>query len=173
MQKCHEGIRYKCSVDGCGKEYSYKGNLSHHIKARHTKMVACSICNVKVTSTYLINHMRKIHIKTHLCSYCDRQFGSETLVKQHEKKIHTNEKNVKCRYCDAKFKNSCYMKVHIKGIHRKCQYNCRVPGCKKAFNSKTNYRRHIAVHKKLTDEEREMYLKKITAMKPDEIHDLE
>ena len=81
---------FKCSYDGCDKEYKLKGNLKQHIKAVHDK------------------------IKDFECDKCEFKCSANSHLKTHIKMVHDKIKDIECDKCDYKCSSNSDLKKHIK-----------------------------------------------------------
>lgn len=95
--KIHAGIMYKCTVPGCGKEFSYKNNLNSHVARMHSKD------------------------RNHKCQWpnCEKAFFSTSELQAHELG-HAGEKVERCDFpgCDQVFNRKGELAAHKKKKHK-------------------------------------------------------
>lgn len=148
--------RYKCSVDGCMKEYSSHQNLYHHKKKIHLKHKPyqctepdCGKCFT--WPNYLLKHQKTHNKKT-------KDKGKSTPIKRH----------IECVICKMQFGNLRKLQKHliyfgIKEFIRNSQwlndediaamgpfstYVCHVGGCSAHFQLPYALKEHMRMHTK-------------------------
>ncbi|XP_021699289.1 zinc finger protein 25 isoform X2 [Aedes aegypti] len=85
---------YKCSYEGCGKDYKTNGAIIKHIRSVHTME------------------------RPYKCSYenCDRSFVCSQQLKSHGF-THTKEKPFPCAYCELRFNQNYLRRAHCRKRH--------------------------------------------------------
>lgn len=91
--RIHTGEKpYKCTFEGCQKEFKAYGHLSDHLK-------------------------RHLNIRPFVCDVCNSAFSRNNTLKTHMM-THSGEKPFECPFpgCDKRFSERGNMKTHLK-IH--------------------------------------------------------
>ncbi|XP_058443229.1 transcription factor IIIA-like [Malaya genurostris] len=113
----HTGVReYRCSVEGCTKEYTNRTHLNRHIRVNHTEKlpqpgdpICCKHpgCEKKFwTEHSMRRHYDSKHVlgKSWSCSECEERFWRKLQLKQHSFK-HTGQYPHRCNICEKGFMN--------------------------------------------------------------------
>lgn len=115
---------YAC--DQCPRAYKQSFELKEHKESAHPiagvrKMLACTICDKKLTTRNGLYVHMKAHRgeKNHSCSYCSKRFVTSGELTSHLRHIHTDQVNVEIIACDQK-------------------------GCTKKFVTKAAWKHHLA-----------------------------
>ncbi|KAF4521388.1 hypothetical protein B566_EDAN018146 [Ephemera danica] len=81
--------RHYCYL--CSRSYSFKGDLSKHLKLVHTNndfSVACELCSrVCPNKSSLAAHIRKTHSGKHECCHCHKLLASKEYLNLHIRKF--------------------------------------------------------------------------------------
>ena len=99
-----------CSL--CGIEVK---QLSDHIRNFHEEReTPCEICNKVFKSVMLkVRHANKTHGNSSSCLLCDITFPSNTYLRAHIQRVHTNNnKQYSCAYCEKQFSSKQMLKIH-------------------------------------------------------------
>lgn len=160
-------IKYKCSL--CNKEYVNKQKLDNHYKKMHSDYKIrhiCSFCGIEFDTGYKLgNHIAKqceknpnrgkqknINSRIWNCPYCDEKLESRSLLQNHKKEKHKNQKikrpiiNGKCQFCGELFKYKSGLTLHEKHCY---QNPNRIPGPSHPIDNKTRKKLSQIAIKKL------------------------
>ncbi|TRY99774.1 hypothetical protein DNTS_029696 [Danionella cerebrum] len=112
-----------CEFEGCGKVFSSRQYLNHHVKFQHVQQ------------------------KTFTCSHpsCSKAFNFKKHLKEHEK-LHSNQRDFICEFCARAFRTSSNLIIHRR-IHtgeKPLQYGCEVCGftCRQKASLNWHMRKH-------------------------------
>lgn len=106
--------------DCCGKRYSSKRVLFHHLKTHMFTDYKCSICDKNFQRlTNLKNHM-KLHegVCCEKCEHCNEKFATKNQLKQHVVANHFTDK-MQCKFCASQFIRKHHYKRHLVTVHKK------------------------------------------------------
>ena len=89
------------------------------------------------------------------CNFCEKSYKHKQTLFNHKKRTHnSNKEKIKCNNCNVHFLNLRSLIRHNNEKHNKVKlnekFNCEI--CKKNFNRKTNFARHLKRHVKLPRE---------------------
>ncbi|XP_070495955.1 zinc finger protein draculin-like [Chironomus tepperi] len=143
----HDGVRYKCTYEGCGNEYNTNAALKRHIISIHEcKIVPCEFCgDLFRTGFSLYQHVRTNHKERKIvCEYegCGKKFVIKTHYRDHLK-MHTGKKDFICKFCDVSYHKKRNLTRHIEVVHQKSRFYCQIDGCGASLCNKDNYRLHL------------------------------
>ena len=93
--------KFKCSANGCNKQFTMKHNLVRHVNEFHSnKVYECPECFVEYTSVrYLKRHkVPKYDDKDVVCieSGCKRLFRTPCLLRRHFNRVHMSSSGLVC-----------------------------------------------------------------------------
>lgn len=141
---------YKCTVDGCGKEFNRPDHLEQHSRV-HTNVrpYACDKCDKKFKQSS--------HLKSHMFSHTDeRPFvcqveGCSSKFKTAEalgihKSTHSLVRPFVCETCSMTFKSSRDLYKHEVTHKERKKFECDVDNCKAVFNSPQGLNYHKFSH---------------------------
>ncbi|XP_054628551.1 zinc finger protein 391-like isoform X2 [Dunckerocampus dactyliophorus] len=139
-----EQTRFTCSV--CGEPYSYKSDLTHHMRMHpEGKLFSCSICGKRFSRKSVL----VTHTKTHLaekpfsCSVCGKGFAQNGVLVAH-KRTHTGEKPFRCSVCGKRFSRHSGVVSHMRTHTGEKPFSCSV--CGDSFSRKRNVTQHMRTH---------------------------
>jgi uncharacterized Zn-finger protein len=122
---------FRCSLDGCNREFSCKRNLVDHTRGHHQGA------------------------KPHICDFpgCGKSFLRPAHLLIHIR-IHTGEKPFVCEYpgCGKRWNQKSALKQHLRSHTGEKPFVCTFPGCDKRFSTSSSCKRHILTHDKGADE---------------------
>lgn len=112
---------FKCSYDGCDKQYVESKHLKQHIKAAHTQELK------------------------YLCPRpgCGKSFVTGTRLRRHQA-VHEGADRFRCVDCGQSFRKKETLHKHHRKEHLHVPaHECPHPGCTEAFDHKPRLRRHF------------------------------
>lgn len=174
-EKCH--LARFCEL--CSKTFVSQKHHDTHMQ-RHAmklnilsrKKQTCSFCEKEcLDDNQLSVHVNKVHlqIKPYGCDMCDRQFYTETNLRQHKKvhsilsketcefcmktlkcrrdfvvhlRKHIGVRPFKCMLCSQEFYSEIEMKSHMKKWHGG-RFCCKL--CRKVFINRTGLKNHVNI----------------------------
>jgi len=118
---------YRCTEEGCVREFSSKRNLVDHWRGHHQGS------------------------KPHTCEYpgCGKSFLRPAHLVIHNR-IHTGEKPFVCSYegCGKRWNQKSALKQHLRSHTGEKPFICTQDGCGKKFSTSSSCKRHILTHEK-------------------------
>ena len=100
--------RFACTEPGCKKNYSFRQDLTRHVKIAHLNMrVPCTEPGCK--QTFITAQVRNAHINNihrgirHQCPYCPASYTQQSRLYLHTEAIHANNPLCECKICHQKF----------------------------------------------------------------------
>ncbi|XP_064541122.1 zinc finger protein 271-like [Drosophila montana] len=130
---------YSCLT--CGKEFSYKKDLTKHSRI-HNGRYKCTHCS----KAFYSSSTCKLHIRLHTgerpfkCKYCTEAFLRKDDLKRHIF-THTGERPYECPQCLKRFTHRSILTKHIRTHTNERKHKC--PHCQKAFRDNYNLQVHI------------------------------
>uniref|UniRef100_A0A1A9Z4V6 Protein krueppel n=1 Tax=Glossina pallidipes TaxID=7398 RepID=A0A1A9Z4V6_GLOPL len=145
----HTEKQFKC--DQCSCAYGRKDHLQRHKETRHgnnpppPKLFECDMCEKKFTTkAYLMKHKQLHGARLYVCKHCPETFNDKDLLKEHQKKMHTQPRNFLCSICGDSFQRNEYLKIHMRRHTGEKPYKCRF--CEKGFPRSTDLKMHERYH---------------------------
>ncbi|XP_003741027.1 transcription factor IIIA [Galendromus occidentalis] len=138
----HSGeMPFKCSVEGCGREYRIHSKLKAHEKSHLG--YACESCDNQRFPTW--SALRKHSAETHSakrCPKCDKTFKQNALLMAHMETHSDNRLAFVCPFpeCEKSYFEMKNLRAHQKAAHENVRFTCTE--CQKEFCSKQTLRRH-------------------------------
>ena len=89
-------------------------------------------------------HIKKcLQIKNYKCEECKEAFVTQTELKNHKKRKHSDERNYVCDFegCGEAFKSEPALYIHKKSHSDEKLHQCRY--CKKAYKTNQNLQTHV------------------------------
>lgn len=113
----------KCEL--CGKTFSSKSYLKHHLKMVHNKAGSGSLECPKCLKEFAYRSNLNRHVKKcsgsaqgYECLQCKKSFHSTTGLKKHCAQFHNDRsKSVRCRICNRQFEDRSQLFTHKKQTH--------------------------------------------------------
>ncbi|KAJ8705902.1 hypothetical protein PYW07_010679 [Mythimna separata] len=137
----------------CNKVYTTQAHYENHIQRHAVKLKllkekqsqTCSFCEKECANDNELSvHVNKIHlqIKPYSCDMCDRQFYTETNLKNH-KKVHSMPSKEKCEFCGKTLRSRRQLVIHVRKHIGAKPFCCQV--CGQAFYSAYKVREHMRI----------------------------
>ena len=156
-------VKYKCSFDGCNKEFTSLSYMLRHKERLHSKQnkLHCEYpdCEYKTFTKRAFNK----HIKSHsnysqlssqtiVCQYegCDQMFTDKTSWYNHRNNYHKNKYKVPCTHpgCDYVAVSKWHLNfLHMSKHSQDRPFVCQVQGCAKSFKREDSLKNHLEMHK--------------------------
>ena len=144
----HEGIKYPCKYEQCGKTFGTETSLQRHYKAIHEgTRYFCELCDKSYTlECHLKSHVRSAHEgKRYICETCGQKFTQSVSLKKHELNIHFGL-SYKCDLCGKSLATRNTLNRHKETMHiilddPKNVHMCEI--CKKGYKSEKALKVHI------------------------------
>ena len=144
-----------CPEPGCGKAYGKGHEVKLHILAHYNvKPFPCPEpgCDwAFLTRTKLLRHQQShARSKPFICNVqgCNKSFTTVYNLNTHLK-LHNRDFAWQCEKCDARFQTERESQVHNSQRHKQemmPDLRCPVPGCSKAYFTKSTLDAHIKTH---------------------------
>uniref|UniRef100_A0A182NV41 C2H2-type domain-containing protein n=1 Tax=Anopheles dirus TaxID=7168 RepID=A0A182NV41_9DIPT len=141
-EKVHYGIKqHECEV--CHRRFLHKSTLKCHLRL-HTgeKPYQCPHCTKTFRGQTALNchifHHTKQGVK---CPQCSKVFATSSIVKQHLRQVHTNDRPNVCNLCGATYKYLKSLKVHLTNHQKRV-----CPECGVGFSTMHEMRKHQKTH---------------------------
>ena len=135
------------SCEYCTKTFRKALYLRKHVKEVHThaqkkKYVVCMICNTACQNNSILqNHIKKVHYdeRPHSCTKCTKKFKRKDHLKGHLI-LHSDDKPFKCEICSDSFANGRTLQIH-RYIHtNEKPYKCE--SCGEGFRQPHHLKSH-------------------------------
>lgn len=143
----HQGVRYKCTYEGCSNQYHTSNALKKHINSIHEwRLEPCEYCGETYRTGFsMYQHIRTNHKeRKYVCEHegCGKKFAIKTHYTDHMK-LHAGKRDFICTICDARYHVRRNLTRHIQVVHQKSRFFCQISGCNAALCNKDNYRAHL------------------------------
>ena len=142
----HQIALTKCEL--CPKSFSNKQKVANHVRRSHKKVwIKCDICKKDVAKDRIMTH-KKIHTadkdgKIYKCDFCTKTFPTMAYLRQHIRRIHSEQKRFQCDICYKYYPSNSGLKVHIRNEHEERKlYTCDI--CEVSVGSIAYLKRHYA-----------------------------
>uniref|UniRef100_A0A182SYR4 C2H2-type domain-containing protein n=1 Tax=Anopheles maculatus TaxID=74869 RepID=A0A182SYR4_9DIPT len=143
-EKIHYGIKqHECEM--CHRRFLHKSTLKCHLRL-HTgeKPYKCPHCPKTFRGQTALN----CHIFRHTnegakCPVCLKVFATSSIVKQHLKQVHTNERPNVCNLCGMTYKHLKSLRLHLRNHQKRA-----CPECGVGFDSVYAMLKHRKAHAK-------------------------
>ena len=114
----------KCDI--CDFISTNKQSLKQHMKRAHdyvkVKNDECDICAKTFVSKYYLQRHKRIdhnlYTNNERCNLCNKTFLSDIGFKDHVKRFHTVQLEVKCKICDKTYAQESNLNLHVQTIHK-------------------------------------------------------
>uniref|UniRef100_A0A034W1L8 Zinc finger protein 569 n=1 Tax=Bactrocera dorsalis TaxID=27457 RepID=A0A034W1L8_BACDO len=142
-----EKKRFLCSY--CPRVLCSNVSLASHERSQHlnskTDIKECPICQKKLKSDYIKNHIKIVHIgeRNNICDICGGAYKSPSQLKRH-KLLHMPDRHLPCSVCDRKFTETSALKVHMRSHTGELPYACHL--CDRQFRIRVHLTYHLEHH---------------------------
>nr|XP_015211996.1 PREDICTED: zinc finger protein 692 isoform X2 [Lepisosteus oculatus] len=136
-----------CEFDGCGKIFSTRQYLNHHMKYQHfqQKTFACShpTCGKSFNFKKHLKEHEKLHSnkRDYICEFCARAFRTSSNLIIH-RRIHTGEKPLQCEVCGFTCRQKASLNWHMRKHNAESSYLYACEICGKRFEKRDNVAAH-------------------------------
>ncbi|XP_058168454.1 zinc finger protein 813-like [Anopheles ziemanni] len=130
-EKIHYGIKqHECEI--CHRLFLHKGTLTCHLRL-HTGETPykCPHCPKAFRGQTALNCHVFRHTKEGVkCPQCSMIFATSSIVKQHLKQVHTEERSHICNVCGMAYKHLKSLRIHLRNHQKRV-----CPDCGNCFDS--------------------------------------
>ncbi|KAI1891623.1 hypothetical protein AGOR_G00145690 [Albula goreensis] len=136
-----------CEFDGCGKIFSSRQYLNHHMKYQHfhQKTFTCShpTCGKSFNFKKHLKEHEKLHSnqRDYICEYCARAFRTSSSLVIH-RRIHTGEKPLQCEVCGFTCRQKSSLNWHMRKHNAESSYQFPCEICGRRFEKRDNVTAH-------------------------------
>jgi uncharacterized Zn-finger protein len=140
----HLGEKPSYICDLCTRSFKRKNTLSSHMLDVHIEK-KCSQCDLYFVRTKVLFHLNEAHgVDMPTCGVCGYRTLRPSLLVQHQRKVHLNEKNISCKICNKGFYMQSNLLDHMITHEQLKVHKCDV--CAKSFARKECYKAHYRIH---------------------------
>ena len=123
------------------------GSIGKKVTAEK-KTHRCQLCNKEFDrAKYLKRHIKTCHksaVSDGLCKHCGLVFAKSSLLRKHQREVHSTKKTNTCFICNQTFTD---LEGHMKSVHQKMSLQpLKCPHCWWATGDVLEYKKHVAKH---------------------------
>ena len=123
------------------------GSIGKKVKVEK-KTHRCELCNKEFDrAKYLKRHIKTCHksaVNDGLCKHCGLVFAKSSLLRKHQREVHSTKKTNTCFICSQTFTD---LEGHMKSVHQKMSLQpLKCPHCWWATGDVLEYKKHVAKH---------------------------
>ena len=120
MKKHVDFLKTVCPY--CDNKFCEVSSRNKHIKLAHgSSPFQCDHCPSKFQSKQAKEYHENVqHFDVHedeTCALCGKTFSGKVCLKNHQKYVHSGDKDHECVICDVKFKQKKDMRTHVLNVH--------------------------------------------------------
>lgn len=152
MKHEKQHISKECQL--CDKKFGTQKDYNNHIQRHAVKLKlinkkraqTCSFCEKECPNDNELSlHVNKVHlqIKPYSCDMCERQFYTESNLKNH-KKVHSMSSKETCEFCNQTLKCRKQLVIHVRKHIGVKPFLCQI--CGQSFYSTFKAREHMKVY---------------------------
>ncbi|XP_043940059.1 zinc finger protein 692-like isoform X2 [Protopterus annectens] len=136
-----------CEYIGCGKIFSNRQYLNHHVKYQHVHQKTFCCIHPDCGKSFNFKKHLKEHEKLHsdkrdyICEFCARAFRTSSNLVIH-RRIHTGEKPLQCEVCGFTCRQKASLNWHMKKHDAESTYQFSCDICGKRFEKRDNVTAH-------------------------------
>ncbi|XP_024277261.1 zinc finger protein 692 [Oncorhynchus tshawytscha] len=136
-----------CEFDGCGKIFSSRQYLNHHMKYQHFHQRTFTCSHTPCGKSFNFKKHLKEHEKLHsnqrdfICEFCARAFRTNSHLLIH-RRIHTGEKPIQCEVCGFTCRQKASLNWHMKKHDAESSYQFPCEVCGRRFEKSYNLTAH-------------------------------
>ncbi|KAJ8278570.1 hypothetical protein GJAV_G00089020 [Gymnothorax javanicus] len=136
-----------CEFDGCGKIFSSRQYLNHHMKYQHVQQKSFSCSQPSCGKSFNFKKHLKEHQKLHsnqrdyICEFCARAFRTSSNLIIH-RRIHTGEKPLQCEVCGFTCRQKASLNWHMRKHDAESGYQFPCEICGRRFEKRDNVTAH-------------------------------